>query len=919
MMNSITFYSNSEEKNLVQQMNEQIAHSNGQLSYDDTEKMWTVFLNSIKQGSFRLIDRPTASNWGERKITFSDPVLRPLIKSAINSLGNSVILKIAMDRKPVAYSKEYCKAFIKEILENGVQPTHPFENWKFFVEIDQHLEMKKTRTLSKDPAIILNQETMNQCTTEEREGLSFDRITAIDAEFFYSLEKRQMRALLKKCPNIVIEVIHNGISYHISASTFLESSYFDRRLFGEFKNLPLTYTSGQLQLHLEILQGTDSKNEALFAPFLKALEAADFQSWSLLSLALAYLGADYCDHTEMKKILLQEISLKQLASEEEASHIMAFLLSLDKDSYTDLQRRLFKASIRYDLFKNTTSLKEINLEKLLEILKKAPNLFPYAIRRYHLPLIALEALYTETIRELEFPDITLTQREMRALIQSGFTTTLDVSGYHLIEKFRSMPFHDLPEALQSNMFFILMTLQLQNSATSSAASWLFDDKLAMLQYVQGNGFLLQFASKELREDLVVVLKAAQGDKESLEYLNKKLKNSFEIVLAAVQTDRSAFLCPLQCASREFQNNREIVLAAVQHDGLALQFASREFQNNREIVLAAVQHDGLALQFASEELKNNREIVLTAIQTNGEALQFASRELKDNREIVLTAIQTNGEALQFASEELKNNREIVLAAIQQNKNAYQFASQELQNNDEIALAYINRKWPTYQFGVGRLKDDREIVLAAVQQCGEVLEFASKELKNNREIVLAAVQQCGEALEFASEELQNDREIVLAAVQRCGQALEFASEELKKNPEIVLAAVRQCGEARQFASEALKNNPEIMFAAVQRRGQALQFANKELKNNFKIVLAAVQENGEALQFASRELKNNREIVLAAVQKDGEALQFASEELRETFEIVLTAVRQNWRALRFANQKLKSDSMIISEIWQQSLSFF
>ncbi|MGR3951721.1 MAG: DUF4116 domain-containing protein, partial [Chlamydia sp.] len=540
-MNSITFYSNYEEKNLVQQMNEQIAHSNGHLSYDDAEKIWTVFLNSIKLGSFRLIDRPTASNWGERKITFSDPALCPLIKSAINSLGNSVILKIAMDRKPVAYSKEYCKAFIEEILENGVQPTHHFEDWKFLVEIDQHLEMKKTLTLSKDPAVILNQETLNQCTTEEREGFSFDEITAVDAEFFYSLEKSQMHALLKKCPNIVIEVIHNGISYHISASTFLESSYFNRRLFGEFKKLPLTCKSGQLQLHLEILQGTDSKNKNLFALFLKALEAVDFQSWSLLSLAIAYLGADYCDHTEMKKILLKEISLKPLASEEEAPHIMAFLLSLDKDSYTDLQRPLFKASIRYDLFKNTTSLKEINLGELLEILKKAPNLFPYVICRYHLPLVALEALYTETIRELELPGITLTQGEMRVLIQSGFTTTLEVSGYHLIEKFQSVPFHALPKVLQSNIFFILLTLQLQDSAFALP---LFNPKLAMLQYVRGNGFLLQFASKELREDLAVVLKAAQRDKESMEYLNEKLKNSFEIVLASVQ-----------------------------HDGLALQFAS----------------------------------------------------------------------------------------------------------------------------------------------------------------------------------------------------------------------------------------------------------------------------------------------------------------------------------------------------------
>ncbi len=453
MINSITFYSNHEHKNLVEQMNGQIVQSNCQFSYNDAEKMWTVFLNSIKLGSFRLIDRPTASNWGKQKITFSEPALRSLIESAINSLGNSIIFKIAMDQKPVAYSKEYCKAFIERILENGAQPTYPLKSWRFLVEIDQLLEMKKIRAPSKDPAVILNQATLDQCTIEGGEGFSFDEITAVEAELFHSLDRSQIAALLKKCPNIVIEVIHNGISYHISASTFLESFYFDRRLFGEFKNLPLTYTSGQLQLHLKIFQGADSKNEDLFALFLQALEAVDCRSWSLPSLALAYLGADYCDHTEMKKILLKEIFLKQLASEEEASHIMAFLLSLDKDSYTDLQRLLFNASIPYDLFKNTASLKEINLGEFLEIIKKAPNLFSYAIHKCHLPLFALEALYTETIKELELPNITLTQGEMRALIQFGFTTTLELGGYRFSRKFQSIPFHAFPEALQSNVFF----------------------------------------------------------------------------------------------------------------------------------------------------------------------------------------------------------------------------------------------------------------------------------------------------------------------------------------------------------------------------------------------------------------------------------------------------------------------------------
>ncbi|MGR3951598.1 MAG: hypothetical protein QRY74_01565 [Chlamydia sp.] len=65
--------------------------------------------------------------------------------------------------------------------------------------------------------------------------------------------------------------------------------------------------------------------------YLEALEVAhveSFQAWPLLSLILAYLGADYSLDQKIQKELLHAIAVRAIASDEELSYTIHRRLSI---------------------------------------------------------------------------------------------------------------------------------------------------------------------------------------------------------------------------------------------------------------------------------------------------------------------------------------------------------------------------------------------------------------------------------------------------------------------------------------------------------------------------------------------------------------------------------------------------------------
>ncbi len=612
----------------------------------------------------------------------------------------------------------------------------------------------KQRPNQETHPVVLTEANLAQYEMAEE----MSQITGIDEALFQSLNRDSLYALLKRCPNVLIEITFKEVPYYIPASTLLSISFFDRMLFGQFQESDgLTCTSHQLQFKYPSCQETQA-NVPLYLEALEVAHVESFQAWSLLSLIRAYLGADYSLDQKIQKELLHAIAVRAITSDEELGYTIEFMLFIGASPFDahldDLQEQkiqLFHKCLQYDLLASNApvrdyfyteyaerlesldftqkwdahSLLKIDAKRLCQITHSLPNLNQLIVQEvYDLKLKGLEGVFTEKLVEITLYDIPFTRQQ---LIDIGMIPNMTKQSASLT--FSHIFFSDLPRSLQANRHFIISAICRDDPTARRAVAWAYIDPSIILQAVQQDGLALRLAAANLR------------------------------------------------------NNRDIVLAAVRQNGLAFEYASEDLRNDPDVVLAAVQQNDLVFKFARAGLRNNRDIVLAAVQQNGLNLRLAGSDLRNNRDIVLAAVQQNGLALRLAGSDLRSNHDIVLAAVQQNGLALEFAGEALRN-------------------------DPGIVLIVVRQNGLALKHASETCRNNPAILLEAIGQNGLALEFTSVVFKNDPNIVLKAVQQNGFALKYASVSCQNSPEIVFEAVKQNRKAFQYASRECQDNSKIL---------------------------------------------------------------------------------------------------------------
>ena len=106
----------------------------------------------------------------------------------------------------------------------------------------------------------------------------------------------------------------------------------------------------------------------------------------------------------------------------------------------------------------------------------------------------------------------------------------------------------------------------------------------------------------------------------------------EFVLEAVRWNGYV----LKYASEDLRADRDVVLEAVRQHGHALEYASDELRADREVVLDAVRKNGLALWDASDELRADREVVLEAIRQELDAWNYADPDLLSDQKFLSEA-------------------------------------------------------------------------------------------------------------------------------------------------------------------------------------------------------------------------------------------------------------------------------------------
>ena len=254
-------------------------------------------------------------------------------------------------------------------------------------------------------------------------------------------------------------------------------------------------------------------------------------------------------------------------------------------------------------------------------------------------------------------------------------------------------------------------------------------------------------------------------------------NNKEEVLRAIR--RRGYL--LEYASEELKADREVVMVAVKDSGDALEYASEELRTDREFILEAVNDGGSALQYASEELKNDKEVVLVAVNVrsifynNVSALKYASEELKADREVVMAAVKDSGDALEYANEELRADKEVVMAAVKDSGDALEYASEELRADKEVVLPAVK------QYGHTALefadKSIKAVLKTSLMEGNNIAhqakEFFSEENTDSFCDLNVLVQ----------DHIMNNPEYVIKLLRGYDEHFEFISDTFETFPKII----------------------------------------------------------------------------------------------------------------------------------------
>lgn len=334
--------------------------------------------------------------------------------------------------------------------------------------------------------------------------------------------------------------------------------------------------------------------------------------------------------------------------------------------------------------------------------------------------------------------------------------------------------------LRENWFFIRRAVEIQGFALDFACDALKNDEEIVFEAVKQNSLAFQFASEELRgsKEFVGRLLGDTSWQEDSPRSNKNLEPRGISV-------GSGWV--LEWASEELKGDRATVLAAVLHSGGALKFASTRLQADKEVVGEACSQDGLALEHASAELQADAEVVTAAVKQNASAFKFASEALRGDSEFVLALIHHSSFAFRYASRELREDREFVMLAIKKDGLSLRWAYEGLREDPDLLLEAQQRCGWTLAQAPQELLHDHDFMLKAIAKNSQALNFASEEFRNDHQSLVEAVRTKGSALQFTPNVVRGDRGLVAAAVkQNCG-CMYFADEELRADATFLNASL------------------------------------------------------------------------------------------------------------------------------------
>ncbi|KAF0975389.1 hypothetical protein FDP41_005383 [Naegleria fowleri] len=220
---------------------------------------------------------------------------------------------------------------------------------------------------------------------------------------------------------------------------------------------------------------------------------------------------------------------------------------------------------------------------------------------------------------------------------------------------------DASFSLQRDKNFVLEAIRWNEKCLCCAAYEFLKDSEFVFEAIKQNKKALRWVPCELLTNEAFMLKVIKFIFPEFHHLDSFEHANKEIMMKLV--NEFGFL--LIFASDELKNDRDIVSTAIRNDGLAFAFASHNLSSLDVETFSdmyqkkLLRTERIDLPYNDPPFFNDKEIVLEVVKNDGFALKYASNELRKDRGLVMEAVKSNGYALFYASEELQNNHELVM--------------------------------------------------------------------------------------------------------------------------------------------------------------------------------------------------------------------------------------------------------------------
>lgn len=238
--------------------------------------------------------------------------------------------------------------------------------------------------------------------------------------------------------------------------------------------------------------------------------------------------------------------------------------------------------------------------------------------------------------------------EIRRLLSSQGELLANIGSYYAAKKHGSVARYmtreqhtaeKLDEMIKNNRDLVKAAISSWSHAIRSAEHFLADREM-VLHAVQRDGYLIKYASAELRKDPSIVFTAMENAPGfAFAYADDSLRRDKEFVLQVMEVCGEA----LAYVDKALQADEEVVLAAVKQNAQALGHAADMLLQDPDFAKKAVQMNGLAIINLLPQFQT-LDICKLALQQNPKVYRFLKTD--ERKSLAMAAAQLDGNLLDY---------------------------------------------------------------------------------------------------------------------------------------------------------------------------------------------------------------------------------------------------------------------------------